>query len=163
MKIGIVGNGHIAKVLLETLKNVEEVECVSICVRSNSFEKGKSLADDFGIKTVYTDFDKFLLSEKIDTVYIGIVNSMHYEYTKKSMEMTTRWAKRCKDYHKNTERQALFGIVQGGMFKDLRQKSAEDLIQMDFPGYAIGGISVRRTNRRIFKNLKIYNSTYAKR
>lgn len=65
-----------------------------------------------------------------------------YEYAKVSMEMTTRWAKRCKEYHKNTEKQALFGIVQGNMYKDLRQKSAKDLVDMDFPGYAIGGLSV---------------------
>ena len=65
-----------------------------------------------------------------------------YEYTKQSMERTTRWAKRCKEAHKNTEKQGLFGIVQGGMYKDLRQKSAEDLIALDLPGYAVGGLSV---------------------
>lgn len=65
-----------------------------------------------------------------------------YDYVKKSMERTTRWAKRCKDYHKNTENQALFGIVQGGMFKDLREESAKQLIDLDFPGYAVGGLSV---------------------
>lgn len=65
-----------------------------------------------------------------------------YEYTKKSMERTTRWAKRCKEAHHTTDRQGLFGIVQGGFFKDLRTKSAEDLVALDFPGYAIGGISV---------------------
>ena len=65
-----------------------------------------------------------------------------YEYTKQSMERTTRWAQRCKEAHKNTEKQALFGIVQGGMYKDLREQSAKDLIAMDFPGYAIGGLSV---------------------
>ena len=65
-----------------------------------------------------------------------------YEYTKDSMERTTRWAKRCKDAYKNTEKQALFGIVQGGFYKDLRDQSVKDLIELDFPGYAIGGISV---------------------
>ena len=65
-----------------------------------------------------------------------------YEYTKNSMERTTRWAKRCKEAHKNIDRQGLFGIIQGGFYKDLRKKSVEDLIQLDFPGYAIGGISV---------------------
>ncbi|MDO4283257.1 MAG: tRNA guanosine(34) transglycosylase Tgt [Clostridia bacterium] len=65
-----------------------------------------------------------------------------YHYVKNSMERTTRWAKRCKEYHKNTDKQALFGIVQGGFYKDLREKSAKDLIELDFPGYAIGGISV---------------------
>lgn len=64
-----------------------------------------------------------------------------YEYTKKSMERTTRWAKRCKDSH-TREDQGLFGIIQGGFYKDLRKQSAKDLIELDFPGYAIGGISV---------------------
>ena len=65
-----------------------------------------------------------------------------YEYTKQSMERTTRWATRCKEAHTTTDKQALFGIVQGGFFKDLREQSVKDLIEMDFPGYAIGGISV---------------------
>lgn len=65
-----------------------------------------------------------------------------YDYAKKSLERTTRWAKRCKDAHKNTENQALFGIVQGGVFKDLRIQSAKELLELDFPGYSIGGLSV---------------------
>ncbi len=65
-----------------------------------------------------------------------------YAYVKNSMERTTRWAKRCKEYHQAVEKQALFGIVQGGFYKDLREKSANDLTKLDFPGYAIGGISV---------------------
>ena len=65
-----------------------------------------------------------------------------YEYTKKSMERTTRWAKRCKEAHSRKEDQGLFGIIQGGFYKDLRKQSAEELIKLDFPGYAIGGISV---------------------
>ncbi len=65
-----------------------------------------------------------------------------YEYTKNSMERTTRWAVRCKEAHKTVDKQGLFGIIQGGFFKDLREKSAKDLIELDLPGYAIGGISV---------------------
>ena len=65
-----------------------------------------------------------------------------YEYTKNSMERTTRWAVRCKKAHTNVEKQGLFGIIQGGFYKDLRQQSAKDLVALDFPGYAIGGISV---------------------
>ncbi|MGO1579781.1 MAG: tRNA guanosine(34) transglycosylase Tgt [Peptoniphilaceae bacterium] len=65
-----------------------------------------------------------------------------YEYIKKSMERTSRWAKRCKEHHKNTDKQALFGIIQGGMYKDLREISAKDLVELDFPGYAVGGLSV---------------------
>lgn len=65
-----------------------------------------------------------------------------YEYTEDSMKRTLRWLKRCKDYHKNTERQNLFGIIQGGMYKDLREYSAKNTIDFDLPGYAIGGLSV---------------------
>ncbi len=75
-----------------------------------------------------------------------------YEYTKNSMERTTRWAKRCKEAHKTD--QALFGIVQGGFYEDLRKKSAEDLIALDFPGYAIGGISVGEPKEEFIKILK---------
>lgn len=64
------------------------------------------------------------------------------EYVHKSMERTVRWLKRCKDAHKNVEKQALFGIVQGGMFKDLRIESAKKTVDCDLPGYAIGGLSV---------------------
>lgn len=63
-------------------------------------------------------------------------------YTKKSMEMTSRWAARCRKAHTNRKTQALFGIVQGGMYKDLRKQSAEDLIKIGFDGYAVGGLSV---------------------
>ena len=65
-----------------------------------------------------------------------------YDYAKKSMEMTVRWAQRCKDAHQNTEKQALFGIVQGNMYKDLRAACADKLVAMNFPGYAVGGLSV---------------------
>lgn len=64
-----------------------------------------------------------------------------YDYIRQSMERTTRWAKRCKEAH-TREDQALFGIVQGGMYRDLREQSARDLVELDFPGYAIGGLSV---------------------
>mgnify|MGYP000996317606 FL=1 len=75
-----------------------------------------------------------------------------YQYTKQSMERTTRWAKRCKEAH-TTENQALFGIIQGGFFEDLRKKSAEDLIALDLPGYAIGGISVGEPKEEFLKML----------
>ena len=63
------------------------------------------------------------------------------ETAKKNMEMTHRWAERCKKHH-TREDQALFGIVQGAFFKDLRIESAKALADMDFIGYGIGGLSV---------------------
>ena len=77
-----------------------------------------------------------------------------YGRTQASMEMTLRWAARSKQYfedHKSEvpwfaergeETQTLFGIVQGGMFPDLRRQSAQRTVELDFPGYAIGGLSV---------------------
>lgn len=64
------------------------------------------------------------------------------EYVKNSLERTTRWLERCKEAHKNPEKQALFGIIQGGMYKDLREQSAKEITAIDLPGYAIGGLSV---------------------
>jgi queuine tRNA-ribosyltransferase len=77
-----------------------------------------------------------------------------YERARKSLDLTLRWAERSKrhfDAHTHErpwaeefagKRPNLFGIVQGGMYKDLRRESAERLVEMDFPGYAIGGLSV---------------------
>ncbi|MFJ7737815.1 tRNA guanosine(34) transglycosylase Tgt [Lysinibacillus sp. NPDC097287] len=65
-----------------------------------------------------------------------------HEYMLKSVDRTTRWAKRCKDAHARPEDQGLFGIIQGGEYEDLRRRSAEALVELDFPGYAIGGLSV---------------------
>ena len=78
-----------------------------------------------------------------------------YEYTKQSMERTTRWAERCKNSH--TTDQALFGIIQGGFYEDLREESAKQLIDLDFPGYAIGGISVGEPKEEFLKML--YHTT----
>jgi queuine tRNA-ribosyltransferase len=62
---------------------------------------------------------------------------------RKSMEMSRRWAQRSKDEFARLENpNALFGIVQGGMFPNLRQESLDALVEMDFPGYAVGGVSV---------------------
>jgi queuine tRNA-ribosyltransferase len=77
-----------------------------------------------------------------------------YDYAKKSMERTGRWAKRCKEAHSSTEKQALFGIVQGGIYKDLRKESAEMLVDLDFPGYAIGGLSVGEPAENMYEMLE---------
>jgi len=63
-----------------------------------------------------------------------------HEYAKASVEITSRWAKECRA-HQNAG-QALFGIMQGGMFRDLRRKSLDDLLEIGFDGYAVGGVSV---------------------
>lgn len=64
-----------------------------------------------------------------------------YEYARKSTERTTRWAKRCIKAHQRTDR-GIFGIIQGGMYKDLRKQSAMEISSMPFDGVAVGGLSV---------------------
>ena len=73
-----------------------------------------------------------------------------YEYMKNSVERTLRWAKRGQDAH-NNPKQALFGIVQGGEYEDLRKHCAETLAAMDFPGYSIGGTSVGENKETMYK------------
>ncbi len=65
-----------------------------------------------------------------------------YSYADRSQARTTRWLDRCIESHKRPDEQALFGIIQGSMYPDLRKKSAEAITARDLPGYAIGGISV---------------------
>lgn len=66
---------------------------------------------------------------------------------------TTAWARRCRAAHPEDSRQALFGINQGGIFADLRARSAQDLLSLDFPGYAIGGLAVGETKQAMYETL----------
>ncbi len=79
-----------------------------------------------------------------------------YEYVKKSVELTTRWARRAYDHFQSTNpiydhKQFLFGIVQGSIFKDLRKISAEDLTQIGFDGFAIGGLAVGESTEEMYE------------
>jgi len=76
-----------------------------------------------------------------------------YEYVLGSVKLTSLWARKCLDYRSRAG-QALFGIVQGGMYSDLRRMSARELVSMDFDGYALGGLSVgedRETRHRVVR------------
>lgn len=82
-------------------------------------------------------------------------NPAEYEKVKKSVHLTTDWAKRSRDEFQKTEglygfRQNQFGIIQGSTYKDLRQRSAEELAEMDFEGYAIGGLAVGEANEVMY-------------
>ena len=77
-----------------------------------------------------------------------------YDYAKRSTDRTTRWAKRCKETM-TSENQGLFAIVQGGMYEDLRRKSVEELTTLDFPGYAVGGLSVGEPKEIMYEMLAI--------
>ncbi len=75
-----------------------------------------------------------------------------YNYVDKSLELTIRWAKRSKEAM-TAEDQALFGIIQGGIYPELRQKSVEAMVEIGFPGYAIGGLSVGEEKELMYQVL----------
>jgi len=76
-----------------------------------------------------------------------------YHDAKDALELTTRWSKRCKQtWEENADKNSgLFGIVQGGMFKELREISAEALMDLGFSGYAVGGLSVGEPKELLFE------------
>lgn len=76
------------------------------------------------------------------------------KYTLDSLSRTTRWLERCIKAHKQPEQQALFGIVQGGMYKDLRIQSIKEITQFDLPGYGIGGLSVGEATETMYNLLE---------
>lgn len=76
-----------------------------------------------------------------------------HDYAQKSAERTARWLKRCRSTLTTTDKQSLFGIVQGGMFEDLRKQSAREITELDLPGYAIGGLSVGETKELMYEVL----------
>ena len=79
------------------------------------------------------------------------------KYIEKSLEITLDWAKRGKIAHNNTDKQALFGIVQGGLYDDLRKYSAERLMEIDFPGYSIGGLAVGEPKEEMYRITGLLN------
>ncbi|MGE5554403.1 MAG: tRNA guanosine(34) transglycosylase Tgt [Betaproteobacteria bacterium] len=75
------------------------------------------------------------------------------EYVRQSVDLTTTWARRCKAAHTRPD-QALFGIVQGGLFLEERERSAQSLVALDFPGYAVGGLSVGEPKPEMYRVLE---------
>ncbi len=80
-------------------------------------------------------------------------NTTDYDLIKKSMELSLYWAERSKIAFGNNPHKALFGIVQGGLFKDLRLESLKELIKIDFDGYALGGLAVGESQNEMFQVL----------
>lgn len=126
--------------------------------------------NDYGVEfTSHIDGSKYLFTPKsvmeaehtIGADFIMCLDECSksdadYKYVKEAMLRTHKWAKECKEYHystPNSEYQYLGGIIQGGMFDDLRKESAETLVNMDFPFYSIGGLSVGETPEKMHEVL----------
>src|SRR5690625_2607394 len=120
-----------------------------------------SLSDMREIKEEGVHFRHHLSGEKLffsPEIAMGIQNALgsdimmvldecppypaSFDYMKESIHRTSRWAERSLKAHQRSNEQGLFGIIQGGEYEELRMQSAQDLISLDFPGYAIGGLSV---------------------
>ena len=112
----------------------------------NISEEGVKFSSPYDGKKIFmTPEDSIKIQENLGSDIIMVFDECTdypstHEEAKKSMELSMRWAKRCKTAHKTES--ALFGIVQGGMYKDLREESLNRLIDIGFDGIALGGLSV---------------------
>lgn len=143
-----------------SLAKLREIEDQGVFFRSHLDGKKYLLTPEKTIE-IQKDFGSDIMMVLDECV----VYPSKYKYVKKSVELTSRWAERCKiqnakikvqnenEKFKNTKikKQLLFGIVQGGVYKDLRKKSAEDLIKIGFDGYAIGGLAVGEPRKKMFE------------
>ena len=137
-----------------------------------SLAKKKDISEEGVVFKSHLDGSKLFLTPEIS---IGVQNkldsdiamsfdecppaSASYDYLKNSLERTLRWAKRGKDVHSN-KNQALFGIVQGGPYKDLRKLSAVETVKLDFDGYSIGGVANDGESKEDMYNAIDYSIPY---
>ena len=120
-------------------------------------EEGVKFSSPYDGKKIFmTPEDSIMIQENLGSDIVMAFDECTdypstYDDAQKSMELSMRWAKRCKEAHKS--KSALFGIVQGGMYTDLRKESLEQLVKIDFDGYAVGGLAVGETQTEMFNVL----------
>lgn len=114
-----------------------------------------------GRKLTMTPEDSMMIQKNIGSDIAMVLDEClpypsPYDEVQESIQRTTRWAKRCKEFHEkhvDPERQSLFAIVQGGTYPELRKQSAQELIDLEFPGYAIGGLAVGEPHDKMYETL----------
>ncbi len=111
-----------------------------------------------GKKFILSPEESIKIQKKIDSDIIMVLDecpkkTLDYDLISKSVKLSTEWAKRSKKEFGLNKKKALFGIIQGGLFKDLRLKSLNELKKIGFDGYAIGGLAVGDTQKEMFKVL----------
>ena len=111
-----------------------------------------------GAEHLFTPEKVVVIQEKLGADIILCLDEcpepLDYDYNVQALERTHHWAERCKQAHTRRD-QALFGIVQGGAFADLRRQSAEFITALDFPGYSIGGLSVGEPKEVMHEMLEV--------
>lgn len=80
-----------------------------------------------------------------------------HEYVETAVERTFLWAKRCQNAQKYKLSQMIYGVIQGGVYEDLRIKSAKQIVSLDFPGIAIGGVAVGENKKEMYQTVKWIN------
>ena len=111
-----------------------------------------------GSKFILSPEESINIQKKLNSDIVMVLDecpkkNLNYKFIKRSVDLSTYWAKRSKKAFGINKHKALFGIVQGGLFKDLRLKSLNELINIGFDGYAIGGLAVGDTQEEMFKVL----------
>lgn len=86
MRVGVVGAGNIVNWCLDALNHIDEIECKAVCVRAKSADKGQAVCDKYNISQLYTDYAQMLVDPNIDFIYLGIPNSLHYEYALSALQ-----------------------------------------------------------------------------
>lgn len=86
MKIGMIGSGLIIRTALEVIKNIEDTRCTAIYCRTVEKESAKEIAKENKIESLYDNIDDFLADDTYDVVYVGVINSGHYEFTKRALQ-----------------------------------------------------------------------------
>ena len=85
MRVGMIGSGMIANVFLNTFQNKSSIKVTGIWCLEKHYDSTKQMAEEFGVGIVDTDMESFLQREEFDTVYLAVINSLHYEYAKKAL------------------------------------------------------------------------------
>ena len=112
-----------------------------------------------GKKYFLTPEKSIFIQEKLDSDISMVLDECteypaSYTRAKQSMELSINWAKKCKAAFNRRQGYGLFGIIQGGMYNDLRKKCCEELIKINFDGYDVGGLSVGETHNQMIKVIK---------
>jgi queuine tRNA-ribosyltransferase len=132
-----------------SLKHIRRISEEGVCFRSHIDGSERFFSPERSI-----DIQNALGADIIMAFDECVPYPSDFAYTARSADRTTRWAARCKARHRETGERSLFGIVQGGVFRELREKSARDLVDIGFPGYAIGGLSVGESAAEMYAALE---------
>ncbi|MBL7147587.1 MAG: tRNA guanosine(34) transglycosylase Tgt [Nanoarchaeota archaeon] len=115
----------------------------------NPFDNKEELLNPEKIMEIYSKIKSDVIMVLDDMAPLG----SDYEYCKDAVKNTLNWGKKCLELNKKHKKQDLFGIVQGGLFKELREKCAKEINKLDFDGNAIGGLAIGESKKEMYKIL----------